>query len=307
VSELKSILKRFHSLYSSTYRDLLLCNKDPDFETTFFEGGLGSQILAYIEYSNKSRAYFEPNFVDVSYFTPVKNLNSSSKVITRNWRLDHFGIELAKLREFSRKVEKKNKRRPNDRERTNFGLANGLFEINSEILMQFPIKSEQSYRNKLFFSGRKTPKYGVVHIRKGDYLSVASKIVTVGDITKTLGRIKDTLPTAVVFVTDGIFSEKEKLQIRDSVGEAKYRGFRFFDESSTSFDEIVIHDLMRCAEFLLTSNSTFSYTAGLLNDVENSKVLFPINFYSGYSADLNPIFQSNGTFALLDKGAERFS
>lgn len=302
MSKFKVVLRKLHFIHSNIKQFLLMRIQEPDFETTYFAGGLGSQLLSYIEYENKRRIFPNQDLVDVSYFTSDEVIDDGSGYVQRIWRLDHYGISIEKMRGMKRGFKEKGmkKRKPSDEEHANYCVANKLLEVNSEILAKIPIRSSLTLRNQLFFPSQDISSYGVIHVRKGDFLQVASRVITINDIVRTLERIKDILPNVVLVFSDGQLSKLEREQVRDAVGDDKYQSFRFFDSSSPPCDEVVIHDLMRCAAFLVTSNSTFSYTAGLLNVTENSKVIFPVYFYNEPSRNLNRIFTARATFALLD-------
>ena len=109
------------------------------------------------------------------------------------------------------------------------------------------------------------------------------------------------MPKIMIFITDGVFSEYEKAQIRKVVGRKKFENYIFFDKANEPVDETLVHDLMRCAKLLITSNSTFSFTAGMLNVVPDSMIFFPITFYGESSRYLNSIFRNKATFGVLER------
>jgi hypothetical protein len=109
------------------------------------------------------------------------------------------------------------------------------------------------------------------------------------------------LPKIVIFITDGLFIENEKAQIRKVIGKKKFENDIFFNKASEPVEETLVHDLMRCAKLLITSNGTFSFTAGMLNVVPDSMIIFPITFYGESSRYLNSIFRNKATFGVLER------
>ena len=99
--------------------------------------------------------------------------------------------------------EKTSLRRPTNQERQKFCLSNNIFSVSSEILYQLPVKSTPLERSEIFFSGVETSEYGVVHIRKGDYLKVASRVIKISEVIRTLEILKNDLPPTLIFVSDG--------------------------------------------------------------------------------------------------------
>jgi hypothetical protein len=57
-------------------------------------GGLGSQLLAYIEYENKKRIFESQAHADTSYFIEDRVFEHESGLVHQRWRLDHYGITL---------------------------------------------------------------------------------------------------------------------------------------------------------------------------------------------------------------------
>jgi hypothetical protein len=115
---MKSILQKVYYLTQSITRNFLKKLKQPNFACTYFEGGLGSQLLAYIEYENKKRIFESQANADISYFTEDRVFTHESGLVHRRWRLDHYGITLQCLNEEKPAMqEKASLRRPTNQER----------------------------------------------------------------------------------------------------------------------------------------------------------------------------------------------
>jgi hypothetical protein len=167
---------------------------------------------------------------------------------------------------------------------------------------QLEIASTQAERNNIFFEGLETSFYGAIHVRKGDYLNVASKVLGVREVPGTLESIKYTLPQVLIFLSDGKFEFAERRIIEEPLAHnSTRRKILFYDESCQIVDETLIHDLMRSANFLMTINSTFSFSAGLLNCEPDSFVLFPTDFYGEAQSDISLLFRSRAKFGILPR------
>ena len=122
------------------------------------------------------------------------------------------------------------------------------------------------------------------------------------EVIRTLEILKDELPPTLVFVSDGEISELEKNQIKKDIdGEKSTTSVKFYDSTYPVIDETLVHDLMRCAQLLITSNSTFSLSAGLLNVRSDKRVLIPCSFFSESEQEFNAIFRNLATFAIMDE------
>lgn len=296
----KHLIKGLNFYSEYKFKFLEKCKK-PDHFTTYFEGGLGSQILAYIEYINRSNNSSELTYTETSYFNINQVFNQENGVTHWQWKLDHYGIELEELRKFSkhnvRNISKL--RRPNISEYSDYIKMNKLWSPTKKILELLPIVSTREYREKVFFSGNKVSDYGVIHIRKGDYLKVATKLIEVDSIEIILRKLKSSLPKCLVIVSDGTITLDERNTLNSACNALKLSEIEFYDKSNPIIEETLVHDLMRSANFLLTSNSTFSFTAGLLNMVDNRLVVFPSSFYGGSDIELDSLYQTHSQYCIM--------
>jgi hypothetical protein len=275
--------------------------KKPDHSTTYFEGGLGSQILAYIEFINRRNNSSQFTFTETSYFDVNQVFNQENGVTHWQWRLNEYGVELEEMRKFSKYNSKRisKLRRPNGNEYSEYIKKHNLWSPTKNVLEELPIKSSKEYREKVFFSGRRIFDYGVVHIRKGDYLNVASKLIDIDDIEKIMIKLKLSLPKNLVIVSDGIITTSERKKLNSAYSVFTLSKIEYYDKSNSNIDETLVHDLMRSANFLLTSNSTFSFTAGLLNNVDNRLVVFPSSFYGGSDIVSDSLYQTHSKYCIM--------
>jgi hypothetical protein len=277
--------------------------KKANYYTTYFEGGLGSQILSFIEHKNRIDKLNSKCFTDTNYFNNNLVFDQEDGVTHWKWRLDHFGIMLEELKKFDSDCDKQisKLRRPNAIENSEFIVKNNLWTPNKSINTLLPIKSSKELRNKTFFAGNNVSDYGVVHIRKGDYLRVASKIIGIDDVQKILTSLLCRIPKNLIFISDGFFSTQEREKLNSICNKVNGIQIYFFDKTNSSSDETLEHDLMRRSKFLLASNSTFSFTAGLLNEEKDKLIVFPTSFYGEPFVKLNTQFQIHSKFCILDE------
>ena len=244
-----------------------------DRKTVYFEGGLGSQILAYIEYSEKNKSSNKPVFANYDYFTNTKvDFTDNTGLSIWTWRLDQYGIYQKDLK----KIGKKKK------------LVNKYFKVrpygNSDIFYNFREKKSESYQKIFKINHEKVNEYisekfksdtddfAVIHIRRGDYLKVASKVVSMEELIKFINKIKKLLPNNILISCDSILPSAEQDMIASTLEELN---LVYVDPRE---DPLLVHDLMRSSSILVASNSTFSFTAGLLAK-RGCTVFFPTNYF----------------------------
>lgn len=256
----------------------------------FIEGGLGSQILNIISFwtlqekigSTKAKC-------NLSYF------RSATSGTHWPWELGNFNISLNSL-ESNENNSKFNLLKPKrdwiDKESLD---SNFWQKARSEYSHRF--KFDENATHEYFESAYKISlpsKFGTVHVRRGDYLNVASKIITSEEYFEFFERIANIFPETVFFISDSLFSDNEKRQIIKILSSK--RKIIFLD--GPNHDSFKVHCLMRMSEVLVTSNSTYSFSAGLLGK-SGQKVFSPINFHSGpLSAKYNAMFQSTADFVV---------
>ena len=255
-------------------------------EVVYFEGGLGSQILAYLEFLDKSETanlLKQPSPIcDTSYFQqPIGNLQNGLTI--RPWALERYGLQLIDLHDFETSAKRKyfKSRLPyaekfkvihGKQYRTYATRFSNRFVSDSELAKfaerQVGIKLDSGYN----LSG--TLDCCVVHVRRGDYLQVSSHLVSLNSYLVLLRKIKSFLPPSLVFFSDSEIDPKFK----DVIIEEFFLQEIIFCEGD-GYAEGEVHDFMRKCKILITGNSTFSLTAGLLAEQETI-VFSPITFYS---------------------------
>lgn len=242
-----------------------------------FKGGLGSQIMDYILFENLSQA--NPNLlIDSSYFTSGINQRNDSRLSQWKWELGEYGISLdsnAAKKKFTKKISLANISKTEIQRA--FSPENLI-----NILPNFPI-SEATVN---MVNAMNLPNsYGAIHVRQGDYLSVSKRIINLNEVLKFAERIYSLLPESIVMCTDSKFLDEEFFLFK------KYLPNKNIILTDPLEKPQIVHAIMRKSSVLITSNSTFSWTAGLLNVVQNSMVFTPNNFFGPDEGEINSVFK----------------
>lgn len=273
-------------IHSLVLRNLKRVEKD----IIYIEGGLGSQILGTLEFINTRKT------VDVSYFTSPPRATTNGPDIWK-WELNRYGIELSffkdRVREkpykwqYALKPQIVNSKLSTSREYANpWSIGMGgidLFPIDktatSEILSSYGIEGNN---------------FGAIHIRKGDYLRVSSRIIGIDENAAILTKLQNQLPEEMLVFSDTALNELEMEVLKVA---APHSNIRFLSEND--LEGGTVHDLMRLSKVLITANSTFSLSAGVLASKE-TVVYSPLLFFGGKDDYLKSrIFNQAGDYFVL--------
>jgi hypothetical protein len=269
-----------------------------DYETIYFEGGLGSQILSYIEFAKN------PRRVDLSYFRFPPTIYQNGPDIW-SWELDAYGIHLESFKDYEKtkrfnpwvmrrpttmdSVKHILKQEEKKKERTTWS--------SDKIRQCFPIDQNAlgSICKKHQIELNKT---STIHIRRGDYERVASRLVEYWEYEDLLKSVSPFIEKNLLFISDSGLPIEVKQNFIDSFPDRTIKFFTSHEISTKS-----AHDIMRMSKVLITANSTFSISAGLLSD-ENTIVLSPIDFFGGEDGYLQSrIFNRYGNFLVIQKNS----
>jgi len=257
----------------------------------YIEGGLGSQILGVISFWERQAKYgFLKTKCDLSYFRSVERKK------LWNWELNHYGIDLNDFKKFE------------STSRWNFLKLKADFLSEAEMDAGYWTQARSKYLNRFEINHKvlenlkstieplqKLSSYGAVHIRRGDYLQVASKVISFKEYVEILTSLKNLIPKNLLIVSDTHLQEQEKTLLIDL-----FRGSHnlvFLDDPQLNL--YLIHCILREADVLVTSNSTFSFSAALLG--KSGQLAFsPVTFHSGPNAEkYNRSFRAAGLFMSL--------
>jgi hypothetical protein len=252
-----------------------------------FEGGLGSQLLPLIE---ALKMHSEGNRFETDYSYFFTGEISKSRV-QRPWRLDRYGFDFEAIAQLG----SQRKRIIATKNRSTQSLWS---YAKSHASKQIPISREKLQEFLALYGLDLTSNFSAVHIRRGDYLKVSSKVISDDEVAQILTSVSRLLDREIFIISDSKITlqshrEFKKLQ--------KTNKFNFHFISGTSVDECTIHDLMRMANFLVCSNSTFSFSAAVLSK-QFATSIAPIDFFDPQTMQVvNEKFRSAGNFFILNQ------
>ncbi len=249
-----------------------------------FTGGLGAQIISAAAYHNLLSNHTEPIGAYFGYFqtpfhlaTPgIKNDMSHWK-----WELGCYGIEMWDFLQPSGEYVDVVWDGP---EKLNLGM-DGLIQPN--IANKFAIGNDVfDYKKQMF--GDKS--FACMHIRRGDYVNVASFIVSDYSFIRMIAKICKFVDNLLV-VSDSPLSNVmiEQLNKLDVNSIAAIGG-----------NPHMVHGLMRLSDILICSNSQFSLTAAALRD-DMSLTLYPAQHDSDLESSTNKFLSKIREFQVITK------
>ena len=126
-----------------------------------------------------------------------------------------------------------------------------------------------------------------IHIRRGDYVNVASHLISDGEFISLVRKFSGLINHAVI--------------LSDSPIEPDFRNAVSPHFSTVSFldniDPYSSHRVMRCARILICSNSTFSLTAAALNP--NALVVVPKQWYGEKDREIEAPIHARCLFQMI--------
>ena len=264
-----------------------------DQRTVYFEGGLGSQILAYIEYSEKNRSSNKPVFANLDYFKNIKSDFTDESGLSRwTWKLDYYGIYQSQLKQIT-KIRKPLNKYLKARQQSDTQIFYNFREKKSEIYQKiFAMNNIEVKKYLIEKFGSDKDDFAVIHVRRGDYLNVASKIVSTEELIKFVNKVKKLLPDNILISSDSYLPSSEKDLFSNTLTESN---LVYVDPHE---DPFMVHNLMRSSTILVASNSTFSFTAGLLAK-RGCMVFFPTNYFGRNRASDSRSFVFRQPFEFL--------
>jgi hypothetical protein len=281
MSQLKTSLIKSHGKF------LKILNRVEE-NMIYIEGGLGSQILGTLEFVNTNK------LVDVSYFTNPPQAEDGGPDVWK-WQLSRYGIELNYFQNRLRKTPYKwqyfLKPQIQDLNLSTSGNLTNPWSIGGRDL--FPVDKETT--SKLLSNyGIEENSFGAVHIRKGDYLRVASRVISIEQNVAILNKLQAQLPKEMFVFSDTPLEPKEMEALK-----AAARVSKMIFLSEDDLGSGTVHDLMRSSQVLITANSTFSFSAGIL--ASNETVVYcPMLFFGGQDDYLKSrIFNQTGDYFVM--------
>lgn len=248
-----------------------------------FCGGLGAQIFAAVIVEHLRGKEGRHNvFGDTSYFlqTP-KPARRGEKINIYAWELDYYGIPLSRYDDsnprgdpwLARKLGMRARRRLEDGSVERFRVLREA--LKRDWSDTFPVSPDHERESRKLLEEGNLPT-AVVHLRRGDYLNVATHLVTDSDVLPLLNKL------ARVGIRRFLFASDDPAPLdyfQQRVPEASAWG------EIPPEDKFLAHAVMRNAGCLVISNSQFSLSAAMLNG--EGMVFMPRVWFGGGHAALS--------------------
>ena len=153
---------------------------------------------------------------------------------------------------------------------------------------------DQEIINEYLKQNQIDSNYYAIHIRRGDYVDVASKLIYEKDIFESLHKLFQLIkPLPVLIISDSEIDSWFKEQL------AKNLKSKIICIGPSDASDNLCHDLLRGASLLVTSNSTFSLTAALLSYKKQLSII-PNEFYGGHNeTSLNNVINKLTKFSIV--------
>jgi len=252
-----------------------------------FTGGMGAQIISAAIYFDLQNQGYDV-YADFRYFEEKPSIHP--KYSLWDWQLDCFGLNEEHFKRY--KIQ-------------DFKLITAMYikdgaikaKLSSEAMRKSDILNifrnytrSFQYRLTELFSGdpRLSAPYVCVHVRRGDYLNVASYLVPEELFLNMLQQVR-MLASTLVVISDSPLSEKFK-----EITNRDYDSTIFYDSGSLDF--ALSHYVMTSAHILICSNSQFSWTAGKLT---KGLVLIPRRWFGERSNSLEILIHKDSHFLTI--------
>lgn len=275
----------------STFLNKIMRNK---LETIVrIEGGLGSQLIGLLTYEARKRENSKTR-ADTSYFRNQKIPVLDMGVSIWNWELDKYGYDLNYFSSQSKYYDKflsviNSKSQDKNRKDSKI-FAKIPWKTYAK---QFPIvECLEGYLEKYNLTTRDA--FAVIHVRRGDYLRVASRIVSLEEAINAFNKLAASFQGTLFIACDDKLSAKDLLYCKKNLSSSN---LLIVDPIT---DPHIVHGLMRTASTLVTSNSTFSWTAAMLNVRESPLLISPTTFVGEIENSTNNFFRSTSPWMVLD-------
>lgn len=248
-----------------------------------FAGGMGTQIIQAAVYFSMKKAGHSV-YADLSYFDTAARMavvGKAGELTHWFWQLEPFGLPQSAF-EISSGLNKKNADILPDGPR--------MMELGLKALAQPDI---QEIFKEVADISKALPEdvlsnYLCIHIRRGDYVNVASHLISDGEFI-SLARKFSGLINNVVLLSDSPIEP----DFRNTVS-SYFKKVLFLD----NIDPYTSHQIMRSARILVCSNSTFSLTAAALNP--NALVVIPKHWYGKNNYDVEAPIHARCAFQIME-------
>lgn len=260
-----------------------------DSNLVVFEGGLGSQLFSYFQFD-----YLCNNDKEVEINLEYFNSNNNNKIemtVRRAWALDKYGITLDLLKSQAKKVSKSNSKIP-----TNLlAVKNKNYftkYLDLDLASKFPI--DTIWCDNFLVENALGANFYAIHIRRGDFLEIASKLITDEEISKLSSKLFTKLPKLPILIFSDSDLDIKWINDFQSIG---FDNIKLIDRDTCS--DFQVHDLLRSAKILVASNSFFSLSAALLS-INDQLAFIPMEFYVGHRDEpINELINKLSKFSVF--------
>jgi len=252
-----------------------------------FAGGLGSQILSQMTLDIRRAAGESPR-VNVEYFYKYQTETSRDKNLSYwKWELDHYGIPLPlNTTPWTNRIRRRLLPKHGEIHPKN---AHALGRVNQiDFRPLFPI-SETSAALASRLGLHLQSEFCAIHLRRGDYAYASSRCIAVEEVATISNKLSLERFQSIWIFSDTPLSSEEKGVMRNTLNRDP--------EYCVGENQHAVHGILRSANFLITSNSTFSASAGLLMAKPSAVVLSPQHFFPGLE-NVNNVFQGFGLWMI---------
>lgn len=239
-----------------------------------FTGGLGAQILSASIYYY-FRDIGSEIYADLNYFKQPESQAIIGTNTDSHWKyeLGEYGIPIDQFetKKYNRFLKYLNRYDvPNGAKKVKLAL---MALHNPEIKKLFKIPEQIIYECNGII---RNYNYLCIHIRRGDYLNVASHLVGENEFIDLAKSFAD-LVRQVIVISDSELS----VQFKNNLEKHFNNNCSYVIGGNLH----VAHALMRKSKYLICSNSQYSLTAALLNDVA-AQIYIPTNWFGNTHSDI---------------------
>jgi hypothetical protein len=249
-----------------------------------FTGGMGAQILSAAIYFDRMGQGL-PTAADLSYFDKAPHLAQAGQpgdCSHWNWQLDALGLSVKDFQSASAQGLSRQNAYWVDDGAYKLELALGALS-KSAVQQRFPMRADSCIPAVV----KAMPAFLCIHVRRGDYVNVASHLVSDAEFDAVARRFAGLLQ-AVVVLSDS--------PIPDALKQGLQRSFpqcAFLDDVAA----YTAHCIMRQSRVLLCSNSQFSLISALLNP--DALVLMPKQWFGEGQRELEQPIHALSRFQAL--------
>lgn len=252
-----------------------------------FTGGMGAQLISAAIYLDLKYQGYDV-YADFRYFE--EKIHPRLEYSLWGWQLDCFGLTMRNFKRYDiqnlRLISAMHVKDGPIKTRLVLEAIEKTHVLNAlnSYTKEFKELAADFIHRTPLLSGA----YACVHLRRGDYLKVASYVVPEDHFLEVLYKIRNLVGNLVI-ISDSPVSSKFKEAVNNT-----FNSTIFYD--SNQIDFALSHYIMKSAKILICSNSQFSWTAGKLS---KGLVLVPNKWFGGRGLESKMSPVREGSFSLI--------